>query len=146
MHGSLLDEHSIRENGEPERQAAKERRRIREFRLASPRCVLAKATLIEEPHAMPMLPTFSLLSALRESIAENARSIKNGGQPWGGGMYGQSVLRCILDTVKAGRHPYHPGRRRTASGRSLTRMERRCSGGSRISGGHAFSPCSPRLK
>lgn len=97
-----------------------------------PGCVPAKATLIKVPHAMPMLPTFSLLSPFRESIAENARSIKNGGQPWGGGMYGQSVLRCILDTVKAGRHPYHPGRRRTASGRSLTRMERRCSGGSRI--------------
>lgn len=42
-----------------------------------------------------MLPTFSLLSPFRENIAENARSIKNGGQPWGGGMYGQSVLRCL---------------------------------------------------
>lgn len=134
MHGSLLDEHSIRENGAPERQTAKERRRIRKFHLASPRCVPAKATLIEVPHAMPMLPTFSLLSPFRESIAENARSIKNGGQPWGGGMYGQSVLRCILDTVKAGRRPYHPGRRRSVSGRSLARMERRCSGCSRISG------------
>lgn len=58
---------------------------------------------------MPMLPTFSLLSPFRESIAENGRSIKNGGHPWGGRMYGQSVLRCILDTVKAGRRPYHPG-------------------------------------
>lgn len=41
---------------------------------------------------MPMLPTFSLLSPFRESIAENGRSIKNGGHPWGGRMYGPSLF------------------------------------------------------
>lgn len=48
---------------------------------------------------------FFLVVTLQGKHSGNADSIKNVGQPWAGGMYGQPVLRCLPDTVKEGFRP-----------------------------------------
>ncbi len=93
-------------NGEPERQTAKDCYRIRETGLSSSGMLPARTMRSWKCHApMSVLPTSSLSSPFRESIAGNADSIKNVGHPWAGGMYGQPVLRCLPDTVKEGFRP-----------------------------------------
>lgn len=93
-------------NGEPERQTAKDCYRIRETGLSSSGMLPARTMRSWKCHApMSVLPTSSLSSPFRESIAGNADSIKNVGHPWAGGMYGQPVLRCLPDTVKKGFRP-----------------------------------------
>lgn len=72
-------------NGEPERQTAKDCYRIRETGLSSSGMLPARTMRSWKCHApMPVLPTSSLSSPFRESIAGNADSIKNVGHPWAG--------------------------------------------------------------
>lgn len=107
MHGSLLDERCIREKG----TSLKDRQQKTVTASGKPAfhppgCFPARTMRSWKCHApMPVLPTSSLSSPFRESIAGNADSIKNVGHPWAGGMYGQPVLRCLPDTVKKGFRP-----------------------------------------
>lgn len=72
-------------NGEPERQTAKDCYRIRETGLSSSGMLPARTMRSWKCHApMSVLPTSSLSSPFRESIAGNADSIKNVGHPWAG--------------------------------------------------------------
>lgn len=65
---------------------------------------------------MPVLPTSSLSSPFRESIAGNADSIKNVGHPWAGGMYGQPVCGACRILSKKDFAPLPPGSRPKATG------------------------------
>lgn len=86
-------------NGEPEGQTAKGYYCIRGTGLSTSGMLPRQDdALMEVPRAHAHAADSSLLSPFRESIAENARPIKNGGPP-------QPVLGYLPDTVKEGLRP-----------------------------------------
>lgn len=106
MHGSLLDERCIREKGTSLKDRQQKTVTASGKPAFHPPDAPARTMRSWKCHApMPVLPTSSLSSPFRESIAGNADSIKNVGHSWAGGMYGQPVLRCLPDTVKKGFRP-----------------------------------------